>query len=615
MIPTFGEVALALALAFSALQAVLPLMGRRSFAPYAASVVCALLSFSFACLIYAHATDDFSVLNVVENSHTLKPMIYKISGVWGNHEGSMMLWVWILSLWGALVARAKLPKVLQARVLAVAGMIAFGFLLFILMTSNPFTRVFPSPVEGMDLNPVLQDLGLAVHPPLLYTGYVGFSVSFCFAVAALIEGHVDKEWAALLRPWVLAAWVALTAGVVSGGVWAYYELGWGGFWAWDPVENASLMPWLAGTALFHSVAVLEKRGTLANWTVFLSILAFSFSLLGTFLVRSGVLSSVHAFASDPARGVFILVLLTVAIGGAFLFYSLRAPKVQTGAGFDAVSRETALLLNNVILFTFCMTVLMGTLYPIFLGALGMGQVSVGAPYYMATLLPLLPPFALLLGGASFVAWRHGNLQKMALPLMLYGLALLIFLPLLIKKPLALVGLGAGGWIVFATAFDLWKKRGSHLARSYYGMALAHAGVGVVIIGITVNALWMQEKILWMQPGDHVQLGGREVAFLAMHPDKGPNYERNTGVFSEDGGYMTPEKRWYPVQAQMTSEVSLRSDGALGLLYLVLGDEDKEHPGRWSVRGYHHPFILFALLGALMAAAGGIVSLTDRRRVS
>jgi cytochrome c-type biogenesis protein CcmF len=620
MIVNIGHSALILALFVALMQAVIPLagasrnrkkwmlLGRRS-----AAFLFMLVSISFAALIYAHASDDFSVLNVVENSHALKPMIYKISGVWGNHEGSMLLWVWMLSLWGFFVERAKnLPLPLQARVLAVQGMIGFGFILFILLTSNPFLRISPAPLEGMDLNPVLQDLGLAIHPPLLYAGYVGFSIAFCFAVAALIEKKVDAGWAALIRPWVLAAWIALTAGVASGAVWAYYELGWGGFWSWDPVENASLMPWLAGTALLHSVVVLGKRSALGNWTVFLSILAFSFSLLGTFLVRSGILTSVHAFASDPARGIFILALLTVAIGGAFLFYGWRAPQVPSGAGFSAVSRETALLLNNVFLFTFCMTVLMGTLYPLFLSALDLGSVSVGPPYYRAALLPLLAPFTLLMGAAPLVAWRKGTLKNLSIPLTLTGMLLVIFFPLLREKPLSLLGFGMGGWVILATLHDAWKKTGNKAPRSYYGMVLAHAGFGLLMIGITATTLWGQEKILWMRPGDRVEIAGRQLAFLGAHERPGPNYEIKTGVFTVDGGTMTPEKRWYPVQEKMTSEVALQLKG-FGLLYLVLGDQDTDHPERWAVRVYYHPLVLWILLGALMIAGGGLVSFTDKRR--
>ncbi len=615
MIPLLGHAALVLALIVSAAQILL----RKK---WLATALFALISSAFAALTYAHVVSDFSVLNVVEHSHTLKPMLYKISGVWGNHEGSMLLWIWMLSLWGFCVACAKkLPAALQAPVLSVQGMIAAGFLLFILFTSNPFQQISPAPAEGMDLNPLLQDIGLAIHPPLLYTGYVGFSIAFCFAMAALVNKKVDAKWASHLRPWVLSAWVALTAGIASGAIWAYYELGWGGFWFWDPVENASLMPWLAGTALLHSVAVLEKRNALGSWTIFLSILAFSFSLLGTFLVRSGILTSVHAFAVDPERGIFILLLLTVAIGGAFLFYALRAKDINSGAPpapFSVVSRETALLLNNVFFFTFCVTVLMGTLYPVFLSALDLGSVSVGPPYYMAVLLPLLVPFALLMGAAPALAWGRGSLQKLSIPFMLTGMMLVIMLSLpLTEKRLSLLGFGMGGWIIFATLYDLWKKlrekihapRPRKTPRSYFGMVLAHAGFGVMIIGITATTLWQEEKILWMRPGDRVEIAGRQIAFLGTQESPGPNYAVNTGIFTLGDDYLAPEKRWYPAHEKITSEVAMKMQG-FGLLYLVLGDQDEE---RWVVRAYHHPLVLWILLGAMMIAAGGCVSITERRR--
>ncbi len=621
MIVDLGYGALVLALVFSLLQSVVPLVGANRdkkkwmlFGRRSAMALFVLVSLSFGALMYAHVTSDFSVKNVFENSHTLKPMIYKISGAWGSHEGSMMLWVWMLSLWGFGVERAKkIPLPVQARVLSVQGMIGFGFLLFILMTSNPFARLFPVPMEGMDLNPVLQDPGLAVHPPLLYTGYVGFSITFCFAMAALMEKKVDAAWAATLRPWVLAAWIALTLGIMSGAVWAYYELGWGGFWFWDPVENASLMPWLAGTALLHSVAVLEKRNTLGNWTIFLAILAFSFSLLGTFLVRSGILTSVHAFANDPARGIFILVLLTVAIGGAFIFYAFRAPQVKSGAGFSTVSRETAMVLNNVFLFTFCVTVMMGTLYPVFMSALDLGSVSVGPPYYLSVLLPMLVPFALLMGAAPSLAWRKGSLEKLSIPFILTSMTIVVLLTLpLHEKPLSVLGFGVGGWIVFATSYNLWKKISLKLPRSYFGMALAHIGFGILIMGITATTLWKEEKILWMVRGDHVIVAGHDIAFLGTHKSEGPNYDIDTGIFTVDNGYLTPEKRWYPADEKSTSEVALKVEN-FNLLYLVLGDQDKDQPDRWVVRIYNHTLVLWILLGALMMAGGGFISITDRRR--
>lgn len=625
MIPDLGLDALIIALLFSAAQSVMPFTKRwAAYAAISAEALFGLVTASFAALMYAHVTDDFSVKNVFDNSHTLKPLIYKISGTWGSHEGSMMLWIWMLSLWGFCVAEAKrVPGRVQAHVLGIQGMISFGFILFIICTSNPFARIIPAPEQGMDLNPVLQDPGLAVHPPLLYTGYVGFSIAFCFAMSALIDKKVDAAWASLARPWVLAAWTALTLGIMSGGVWAYYELGWGGFWYWDPVENASLMPWLAGTALLHSIAMLEKRGTLGNWTIFLSILAFSFSLLGTFLVRSGILTSVHAFASDPSRGIFILLLLTVAIGGAFTFYAFRAPHIKSAAGFDPVSRETTLLLNNVFLFAFCMTVMMGTLYPVFMSALDLGSLSVGPPYYNTVMLPMLVPFVLLMGAAPSLGWRRATLKHIALPFIIAAMALAVILTLPMKeKALSAAGFAMGGWIVIAMLHDLWKRSRLRLPRSYFGMALAHIGFGLLIIGITATTLHKEEKILWMAPGDHTQIAGHDLAFLGTRPGPGPNYIVNTGIFTLDGDYMTPERRWYPADEKLTSEVSLKVEG-YSLVYLVLGDQEKatpgetpppqEKPGRWTVRMYYHPFVLFILFGALLMAAGGAISATERRR--
>ena len=615
MIVDIGSYALLLALLISLAQSISPFKKKwRTFATASAEALFVLITFSFGSLMYAHVTDDFSVLNVFQNSHTLKPMIYKISGAWGSHEGSMMLWIWMLSLWGFCVALTKkIPALIKARVLGVQGMISFGFTLFIVLTSSPFARLSPVPLEGMDLNPILQDPGLAVHPPLLYTGYVGFSITFCFAMAALAERKVDAAWAALVRPWVLAAWIALTLGIMSGAVWAYYELGWGGFWFWDPVENASLMPWLAGTALLHSVAMLEKRGTLGNWTIFLSILAFSFSLLGTFLVRSGVLTSVHTFASDPARGIFILLLLTIAIGGAFTFYAFRAPQIKSTAKFNVLSRESALLLNNVFLFTFCITVMMGTLYPVFMSALDLGSVSVGPPYYMAVLLPMLIPFTLLMGAAPALAWRKSTLKNLSLPFVMTCMAITVMASLhLQEKMLSLLGFGMGGWIVFATLHDLWKKYGSRLPRSYYGMSLAHAGFGILIIGITATTLWKQEKITWMAPNDQIEVNGQQITFHGMHIGRGPNYDIDSGTFTINGSSMMPEKRWYPADEKMTSEVALKQEG-FGLIYLVLGDEDKDKPERWVVRAYYHPLVMWILFGALMMAGGGALSITDRRR--
>lgn len=636
MIAELGHFALTLALVLSLVQAIVPLLGaQRGRAAWmqvgrqAAWSLLGLCTIALLALIHAYALSDFSVRNVAENSHTMKPLLYKITGTWGNHEGSMLLWIWMLGLWGVLVAQATklLPAAFQARVIAVQGMIAAGFLMFLLFTSNPFLRLDPAPAEGLGLNPVLQDLALALHPPLLYMGYVGFSVAFCFAIAALLEKKIDRRWATILRPWVLAAWAFLTGGIALGSIWAYYELGWGGFWFWDPVENAALMPWLAGTALLHSVAVLEKRDTLKNWTIFLAILTFSLSLLGTFLVRSGVLTSVHAFAVDPARGVFILVLLALATGGALFLYALRAPYIRGAKPFTPFSRETVLLLNNIFLFSAMATVFMGTLYPLFMSALQLGAVSVGTPYYMATLAPMLAPFALLMGAAPAIVWRAGNphvtMRRLMLPA-LVTLALCLFLVLFAvpQKPLLWLALFAGGWILVTLGQDLARKTGGfksfrYLPLSYYGMQLAHAGFALVIVGAATATQMTTEKILVMQTGDRISVAGYDIRLDGQHTGTGWNYNVDRVAFDimpQDGGRafrMMPEKRWYPVAARMTSEAALHLAG-LDILYIVLGDNDGNSRNRWVVRIYHHPLIGFLFLGAGMIALGGLVSLGTRR---
>jgi cytochrome c-type biogenesis protein CcmF len=626
--------ALALAFVLSLLMAVVPMWGahngRLSWMalgrPMAVSL-CGLMTIALFGLIHAYALSDFSVANVQQNSHTLKPWIYKISGAWGNHEGSMLLWGWMLSAWGFFLATRglKLPPSLQARVLAVLGLVTTGFLSYILLVSNPFLRLSPSPREGMDLNPVLQDPLLAIHPPVLYAGYVGFSVAFCFAIAALIEKKVDAQWAAQLRPWVLAAWVFMTLGIMLGSAWAYYELGWGGFWFWDPVENASLMPWLAGTALLHSVAALEKRGGLKIWTVFLCILAFSLSLLGTFLVRSGILTSVHSFASDPTRGIFILALLGLTTGGALLLYGLRAPSITIGAGFKPVSRETAILLNNVFIFTFLATVFMGTLYPIFLSALDLGSISVGAPYFTATMTPLLVPFAILMGIGPLLAWRESSFvsmrAKLYLPLALtLALAVVIALLPFGDKLFTVTMFACAGWILSSTLMDMFRKshrftRLRSMSPAYYGMIVAHAGFAVLLMGVTAATSWKEEKILWMTQGDETVFAGRIVTFVGLQPDVERNYTVERAILSMQKGddgepfFLLPEKRWYPTQERELSETALRADG-FGILYAVMGDQDKTNPLRRVMRFYHHPLVLWVLLGALMIATGGLMAMAS-----
>ena len=637
MIIELGHFALILALVISLVQAIVPMMGvYRDDASWmrlgrqAAWSLSGLVSIALFSLMHAYALSDFSVLNVYQNSHTLKPVLYKLAGLWSNHEGSMLLWVWMLSAWGAAVVRngRNLPLTLQARVISVQGMIAFGFLAFILATSNPFLRIDPPPAEGLDMNPILQDPLLAIHPPFLYAGYVGFSISFCFAIAALLEKKVDREWAGFLRPWVLSAWAALTVGIALGATWAYYELGWGGFWFWDPVENASLMPWLAGAALVHSVAVLEKRGTLKSWTIFLAIFAFSLSLLGTFLVRSGVLTSVHAFAVDPARGIFILVLLGVVIGGALLLYALRAPAITMGDSFKPLSRETALLLNNVFLFTFAATVFMGTLYPLFLSALNAGSVSVGPPYYTAALTPLLIPFALLMGAGPGLSWKEAHLMPALRRLGAPFAAAVVFtvvislLPLP-GRPFTSVMAFISGWILFATLHEFLRKTSfltsfGRLPRSFYGMTLAHCGFALLLMGAITATSWVTEKTLWMTPGEQVTVAGHNILFLGVEPGVGQNYDYDRGNFSipvsatdDDFILLKPEKRWYPATERATSETALQPFG-LDMLYLVMGDQDEKMPSRWVVRIYYHPFIILLLIGAALIALGALTAMQDRR---
>lgn len=635
MIAELGHFALALALVLMLVQAFVPLLGVQQgraawmqLGRQTAWSFFGLATIALIALVHAYALSDFSVRNVAENSHTMKPLLYKITGTWGNHEGSMLLWVWMLGLWGALVSRAtkSLTPTFQARVLSVQGMIAAGFLMFVLLTSNPFLRLDPAPMEGLGLNPVLQDLALAIHPPLLYAGYVGFSVAFCFAIAALLDKKIDRRFATVLRPWVLAAWVFLTAGIALGSIWAYYELGWGGFWFWDPVENAALMPWLAGTALLHSVAVLEKRDALKNWTIFLAILTFSLSLLGTFLVRSGVLTSVHAFAVDPARGVFILALLTLATGGALFLYALRAPYIRGIKQFRPFSRETVLLLNNIFLFAVAATVFMGTLYPLFMSALDLGAVSVGTPYYMATLAPMLLPFAVLMGAAPAVVWRAGNPRVTLQRLLLPALATLGFMVLLLvfpvpAKPFLWLSLLASVWILFTLVQDVFRKTGGfksfrYLPLSYYGMVVAHAGFAFILLGAATATQMVSEKILWMQTGDKVAVAGFDMTLRQTQTSTGWNYNVDTIVFEvarQNGTYfaMKPEKRWYPVSERMTSEAALRLAG-FDMLYVVVGDHDPKNRHRWVVRIYHHPFIGLLFLGMAMVAAGGLLSLGTRR---
>ncbi|HVK92137.1 MAG TPA: heme lyase CcmF/NrfE family subunit [Mycoplana sp.] len=641
MIIELGHYALVLVLATSIIQALLPLAGTlrndsslMAVAPSSAVASFLLTVFSFGVLTFAYVTSDFSVLNVWENSHSMKPLIYKISGVWGNHEGSMMLWLLILAFFSALVASfgANLPERLRANVLAVQGWITAAFALFILLTSNPFLRLDPAPGEGKDLNPILQDVGLAIHPPLLYLGYVGFSVCFSFAIASLIDGRIDAAWARWVRPWALAAWSFLTAGIAMGSYWAYYELGWGGWWFWDPVENASFMPWLAGTALLHSALVMEKREALKIWTVLLSILTFSLSLLGTFLVRSGVLTSVHAFATDPTRGVFILAILVIFIGGALSLFAFRAPTLKAGGLFAPISREGALVFNNLILTTAAATVLTGTLYPLVLEALTGEKISVGAPFFNLTFGLLMVPLMLAVPFGPLLAWKRGDLLAAGQRLFAavgVGLAIAAIVQWAHGggPVLAYFGLALGFYMMAGAVTDLALRAGvgkvtAYVARkrlfglpgSAFGTALAHFGLGVTVIGIVAVTAFETEHVVEMKPGTTVEAGGFTLTFDGMRQGRGPNYTEDSGHFTvAKGGVKVDEvwssKRFYTARRMPTTEAGIRTFG-LSQLYVSLGDPMSD--GGIVVRVWWKPMILCIWLGSLIMMAGGVVSLFDRR---
>jgi len=635
-----GHFALALALGLSVIQFVVPLWGARvndpvlmSVAPTTGLAVFGCIAFAYLALTMAYVTSDFSVLNVVENSHSAKPLIYKLSGVWGNHEGSMLLWVLILALFGSVVALAgtSIPLRLQANTLAVQAAITIAFLLFILVTSNPFTRIVPAPAEGQDLNPLLQDPGLAIHPPLLYIGYVGFSISFAFACAALIDGRIDAVWARIVRPWTLGAWAFLTLGIAMGSYWAYYELGWGGWWFWDPVENASLMPWLAGTALLHSTVVMEKRDALKVWTILLAILTFSLSLLGTFLVRSGVLTSVHSFAVDPERGTFILGILILFIGGSLALFAWRAPMLKQGGLFAPVSREGALVLNNLFLATACATVLIGTLYPLALEVVTGEKISVGAPFFNFTFLPLVVPLLLLLPFGQTLAWKRGNFLGTAQRLYaVFGIAILITAAMLAFEyggPVAApLGIGLGVYLVLGSLNEIvtrswsrgtplsvaWRKARS-LPRSTWGTVLAHAGVGLTVIGIAATA-WGVEGLATVKIGSSVKAGAYEARLERVIPRTEANFREDVAIFTifrngNDLGTLESMKRLYVTRGMPTTEAGIMTVG-LGQVYVSLGEVQAD--GSVGVRLYHKPLVLLIWIGALVMALGGGVSLTDRR---
>ncbi len=640
MIVELGHFCLILALFVATIQSVVPLLGaaRRHLGWMAVGRSCAiavflLIAMSMAALMYAYVTSDFSVINVIENSHTDKPLLYKFTGVWGNHEGSMLLWVFMLSLCAAAVAAFSnnLPPALRARVLAVQGMIGVGFLLFILFTSNPFLRATDPPANGHGLNPVLQDPGLAFHPPFLYLGYVGFSVAFAFAVAALIEGQVDAAWARWVRPWTLASWCALTIGIAMGSWWAYYTLGWGGWWFWDPVENASFMPWLAGTALIHSSIVVEKRETLKTWTILLAIVTFSLSLVGTFLVRSGVLTSVHAFATDPARGSFILALLLVAIGGSLALYAIRAPKLQGGGLFAPVSREGALVLNNLLLSCGCATVFLGTLYPLFLDAMNGPKLSVGFPFFNRTFVPLMVPMIVAVGIGPMLAWKRGDLlgalQRLWVAYIVAAVAALVLFYVTSGGPvLAVLGIAIAVWLaaavvtewaervgLFRLPFGASLRRAVHLPRAAYGMSIAHFGLAVFVAGVSASA-FSQEALEVLRVGSSMKLAAYDIRLDKVERVPGANFtaDRATIQVSSDGAAIAtlyPERRFFPLQQQTTGETAIRTN-FLADLYVALGEADSA--GNWTVRAYWKPLVPWIWIGAVIMAFGGLVSLSDRR---
>ncbi|WOJ89565.1 heme lyase CcmF/NrfE family subunit [Methylocapsa polymorpha] len=638
MIVETGHYALVLALALALINSVLPIWGgathdRRlmAVAPSAALAGFGLVAYAFFALTYAHIVSDFSLANVVENSHSAKPLIYKITGVWGNHEGSMLLWVLVLSVFAAAVAlfSGSMPEELRANVLAVQSWIAAAFLLFILLTSNPFARLVDAPPEGNDLNPLLQDPGLATHPPLLYLGYVGLSITYSFAAAALISGRIDAVFARFVRPWTLIAWICLTLGIAMGSYWAYYTLGWGGFWFWDPVENASLMPWLAATALLHCTAVMEKRDALKIWTIFLAILAFSLSLLGTFLVRSGVLTSVHAFASDPTRGIFILAILVVFIGGSLALFAVRAGGLKQGGLFAPVSREGALVLNNLLLTTCCATVFIGTLYPLALEALTGEKISVGPPFFNLTFAPLFVPLFVLMPVGQNLAWKRGDLfgaaQRLGAAIGAGIIAMLVLAAWRGGPVVSVILSGLAVYVIIGSFADLIRRlfaggasfaaaaqRALGLPRQALGTAFAHAGLGVTLLGLAATG-WGAEKIIALKPGDIVEIGPYQLAFESVFSRQGPNYSEIVGrtIIRSNGllkASIEPATRFYPTRRMSRAEAGIATLG-LGQVYVSIADAAAN--GSVNARIFWKPLVALIWIGALIMAFGGGLSLSDR----
>ena len=638
MIPELGHFSLILALCLSLLLGTLPIIGAFrgvsgwiAVARPAAYGQWLFIAIAYGCLTHSSLVHDFSVAYIARNSNTALPTLYLISGVWGAHEGSLLLWALVLSSWTALVAKfsRSIPQITVAKVLGVMGLVAVGFLLFLLLTSNPFERLFPVPVEGRDLNPLLQDPGLAIHPPMLYMGYVGFSVAFAFAIAALLEGRLDAAWARWSRPWTNMAWLFLTMGITLGSWWAYYELGWGGWWFWDPVENASFMPWLVGTALLHSLAASEKRGVFKTWTVLLAIFAFSLSLLGTFLVRSGVLTSVHAFASDPARGLFILVFLAVVVGGSLLLYAIRAPSVKSSATFDLVSKESVILLNNVLLVVTAASILLGTLYPLVIDALGLGKISVGPPYFNAVFIPLMAPLAIAVGIGMLLRWKRDEFSRLfgqVRWLIAASVGGGLLLPLLMPSYswAAALGLTLALWTTLNTGLTFAERVGnrgwswqrlSTIPAGFYGMTLAHLGIAVFVVGITLTTQYSVEKDVRMAPEDTLDMSGYLFKFHGVKETEGVNYTAQQGYLTvshngQEVAKLEPQKRVYRVQTMPMTEAAIDA-GLFRDLFVAIG-EPLDDSGAWSLRVYYKAFIRWIWLGGVLMALGGLCAACDRR---
>ena len=638
MLPELGHFALILAACLSLVLAIVPLVGVQkgvgSWIALARPSAFGQLFFmilSYGILTTAFIQHDFSILYVASNSNTHLPFMYLVAGVWGSHEGSLLLWALILSMWTAAVAlfSKSLPTELVARVLSIMGAVAVGFLLFVIFTSNPFERLFPVPLEGRDLNPLLQDPGMAIHPPMLYMGYVGFSVAFAFAIAALMNGKLDAAWVRWTRPWTTTAWLFLTLGIVLGSWWAYYELGWGGWWFWDPVENASFMPWLVGTALIHSLAATEKRGMFKSWTILLSVFAFSLSLLGTFLVRSGVLTSVHAFASDPTRGIFILVFLGIVVGGSLLLFAIQAPKIQSEGHFELVSRDALLLVNNVLLVATTATILLGTLYPLVIDALGLGKISVGPPYFNGVFIPLTAPLALFVGIGVLARWRQDSAKRLwTLVMIPLGSSLAIGLVLAFLQThftwAAFIGLTLAVWTAIGAGFGIYDRLRNKTDKwqalkqqplSIWAMTTAHCGIAIFIVGVTLVSTYSEEKDIRLAPNESLHLAGYDFLFHGVTPTEGANYSANQGHFTVTQNQkivaeLYPQKRIYQASGMPMTEAGIDASVTRDL-FVALG-EPLGNDGAWALRIYYKPFVRWIWMGGLFMAFGGLLAVMDKR---